>query len=548
MILGKKQASPASVLLDLCLLALASLLFALSFPSFLSDRGWYPLGFICLVPVFAVVHRARWAAIPFYGIFFGYVSYAIFNYWLGRFHPLTLIVVPPIYAGWFLLTLPALKLADSLFPTYGFLLQTALWVCYEAFIKSKGYLAYAYGIMGYTQYQFLPFIQIADLAGVWAVSALVVYPSALLGNALKHGLANLREGWRSLLVPAAAYAAVFAAVLVYGALSPVDTRGARQWKVALVQQNIDPWKGGYTAYRDSLEILVRQSEKALLSGPDLVAWSETSFVPAIDWHTRYRTDQQIYSLVKELRGFLDGQTVAFLVGNDDGQLKRRGSGDEVRVDYNAAILFDRGRIVDTYRKLHLVPFTEHFPDAWPVRWMRRILISMDTHFWEKGEVATVFEAGGVKFSTPICFEDTFGYLCRRFFLRGADALVNMTNDAWSFSVAGAMQHMSMAVFRAVENRRPVVRSTNSGITCVIDPNGRILDSLPPFTEGTLHAVVPIVKGRPTLYTAWGDWLPWVLLVMSAAALAAGILRRLTGRGNWSRMRRDEAERPDTHRR
>ena len=171
MTLGRKQASAASIILDLGLLCLAALAFALSFPSFLSDKGWFPLGFICLIPVFAVVHRARWPAIPFYGIFFGYVSYAIFNYWLGRFHPLTLIVVPPIYAGWFLLTLPALKLADTLFPTYGFLLQTALWVCYEFFLKSKGYLAYAYGIMGYTQYQFLPFIQVADLAGVWAMLA-----------------------------------------------------------------------------------------------------------------------------------------------------------------------------------------------------------------------------------------------------------------------------------------------------------------------------------------------------------------------------------------
>jgi apolipoprotein N-acyltransferase len=545
--LAKKQSLPGSILLDLALLVLSSLLFALSFPSFLSERGWFPLGFLCLVPLFAVVHRARWAAIPFYGIFFGYVSYAIFNYWLGRFHPLTLVVVPPIYAGWFLLTLPALKLADTLFPSRGFLLQSALWVCYEYFIKSQGYLAYAYGIMGYTQYQFQPFIQIADVTGVWGVSLLVVYPSALLGSAIRDGLASLRENWRRLIAPAAAYAAVFAAVLVYGAVSPVDTSGMRQWKLALVQQNIDPWRGGYTAYRDSLQALARQSEKAMEETPELVVWSETSFVPAIDWHTRYRTDLQIYELVRQLREFLEAQPVPFLIGNDDGRLKRQESGEEVRVDYNAAILFDGGRIVDTYRKLHLVPFTEHFPDAWPVRWMRRILTSMDTHFWEEGEVSTVFEAGGVRFSTPICFEDTFGYLCRGFFRRGADVLVNITNDAWSSSVAGAMQHMSMAVFRAVENRRSVVRSTNAGVTCMIDPNGLILRVLPAFTEGCLLGSVPVVKGRTTLYTAWGDWLPWALLCLSGAAAAAGIVLRLTGRGKWSRMSRNEAPGPNPHR-
>ena len=252
--------------------------------------------------------------------------------------------------------------------------------------------------------------------------------------------------------------------------------------------------------------------------------------------------------MKELREFLASQSVPFVVGNDDGQLKRRGSGDEVRVDYNAAILFDRGGSSTPTASCTSCPSPSIFRYAWPVRWMRRILVGMDTHFWEKGEVPTVFEAGGVRFSTPICFEDTFGYLCRGFFRRGADALVNMTNDAWSFSVPGAMQHMSMAVFRAVENKRSVARSTNAGITCVIDPNGRILDALPPFTEGILQATVPIVKGRTTLYTAWGDWLPWVLLGLSAAAVLAGILRRLTGRGNWARMGRDEAERSDTHRR
>jgi apolipoprotein N-acyltransferase len=135
----------------------------------------------------------------------------------------------------------------------------------------------------------------------------------------------------------------------------------------------------------------------------------------------------------------------------------------------------------------------------------------------------------VRFSTPICFEDTFGYLCREFVARGAQVLVNMTNDAWSFSVPGAMQHMTMAVFRAVENRRSVVRSTNGGMTNIIDPNGRILRSLPPFTEGYLSGTVPVYTSTSTLYTRWGDWFPWVLLVVSLAGLAAGTAARMVRR-------------------
>jgi apolipoprotein N-acyltransferase len=516
--------SPARVFIDLGLLVLSALLFALSFPSFLSNAGWFPLGFVCLAPLFAVVRRSSWVAAPFYGIFFGYVSYVLFNYWLGRFHPLTLVVVPPIYAAYFLLVVPALKLAVTLFPTYGFLLQSALWVCYEYFLKSRGFLAYSYGNIGYSQYPFIPFIQIADALGIWGVSLMVVYPSALIGNAFSRGLKHFKEAWRSWLGPAAGYLVLFAAVVLYGVFTQVDTSSSRQWKVALVQQNVDPWRGGYSAYRQSLDVLLRQSRKAMAEKPDIVIWSETSFVPAIDWHTRYRPDNETYGLVQELQAFLDTQTVPYVVGNDDGELQRTSENNDVRVDYNAAILFDKGRIVDTYRKLHLVPFTESFPFQKQLPGIYQWLKDADTHFWRKGDVYTVFDADGVRFSTPICFEDTFGYLCRGFIRRGAQVLVNMTNDAWSTSVPCAMQHMTMAVFRAVENRRSVVRSTNAGMTTIIGPNGRIRETLAPFTEGSLIGNVPVYTGTTTLYTMWGDWFPWLLLALSAAAIAFGAAR------------------------
>ncbi|HVO37805.1 MAG TPA: apolipoprotein N-acyltransferase [Spirochaetia bacterium] len=539
---GAPKRSFLRVLSDFGLLASSAVLFALSFPSFLSDNGWFPLGFVCLVPLFIVVHRASWPAAPFYGIFFGYVSYVLFNYWLGRFHPLTLVVVPPIYAGYFLLVLPALKLADTLLPRYGFFLQSALWVCYEYFLKSRGFLAYSYGNLGYSPWPFLPFIQIASIFGVWGVSLLVVYPSALLGSALREGPAALARRWRAFVWPASAYLAVAAVVIAYGAFSQVDTSSAREWKVALVQQNVDPWKGGTRAYRHSLDVLLRQSRKAVAESPDIVIWSETSFVPAIEWHTRYREDNERYALVKELMDFLATQPVPYVVGNDDGELRRTEENQEERVDFNAAILFEKGQIVDTYRKLHLVPFTEDFPFRKSLPGIYQALKNADTHFWKKGSVPTVFDADGVRFSTPICFEDTFGYLCRGFVQRGAQVLVNMTNDAWSFSVPGAMQHMTMAVFRAIENRRSVVRSTNGGMTNIIDPNGRILQRLPPFTEGYLLGAVPVYTAARTPYTRWGDWFPWVLLAASITALAAAAARRAFRPRAFTRARASDSAR------
>jgi apolipoprotein N-acyltransferase len=513
------------ILFDLALLSFSSLAFALSFPGFASPNGWFPLAYVALAPLFLVARRARWAATPFYGVFFGWLSYLLYNYWLGRFHPLTLFVVPPIHAAYFLVLLPLLKLADAAFPVHGYAVQALLWICYERFLKTEGFLAYSYGNLGYSQWQFLPLVRTAALWGVWGVSAVVVFPSALLAAALRGGLRRLGANLRRRAVPAAAWVVVLAAAVGYGVATKVDFEGVRRWKVALVQQNMDPWKGGVRAYAAGLERLLRQSDAALAENPELVVWSETAFVPAIDWHTRYRPSGESYQLVRTLREYLDRQTVPFLIGNDDGQLARNAAGEEVRVDYNAAILFDRGRIVDTYRKLHLVPFTENFPFERQLPGVVAWLKAADTHFWQKGDRWTVFEAGGVRFSTPICFEDTFGYLGAGFFRRGAEALVNITNDAWSFSVPGAMQHMTMAVFRAAEARRSVVRATNAGITCLIDPNGRVLETLPAFTEGVLVGEVPLYTGGTTPYVRWGDWFPLVAAALLVPAAAWAVVRR-----------------------
>jgi len=527
----RKKSALIGVLIELLLLTAGGLLFALSFPSFLSEWGWFPLAFISLVPVFVVIHRSTWPRIFFYGIFFGFVSYAIFNFWLAKFSPLTLLIVPPIYSFYFLLVFPVLKAADTAFPKYGYILQSIIWVAYE-YLRTKGFLGYSYGNLGYSQYLFTPVIQIASITGIWGVSLLVVYPSALIGNAFKDGfrggfnagIGRLKNNMKYLLVPAFVYAGIFLSVLLYGFVARVDYSASKHWKTALIQQNADPWKGGTKPYEQSLNILLKLSREAVLQNPDIVIWSETSFVPGIDWHTRYRTDIDKYLLVKRLVDFLKGQKQPYVIGNDDGQLEKNEDGKEVRVDYNATVLYEKGRIVDTYRKLHLVPFTEYFPFKKTLPLIYEWLVNADTHFWKRGTKYTVFDAAGVKFSTPICFEDTFGNLVRNFVRRGADVIVNMTNDSWSYSVAAEVQHMGMAVFRAVENRRTVIRSTNGGITVSIDPNGKILNLLPPFKEGFLISSVPVYKDKTTLYTRWGDWFAMLMVFLAITGIIVSLVR------------------------
>ena len=120
-------------------------------------------------------------------------------------------------------------------------------------------------------------------------------------------------------------------------------------------------------------------------------------------------NKNIFNKVKSLREYLNQQTVPFIVGNDDGQLERTEEGER-RVDYNAALLFENGEIINTYRKIHLVPFTESFPFKKKFPSIYEWLLEADTHFWEKGNEFVVFETDTVRFAVLICFEDTFGYI------------------------------------------------------------------------------------------------------------------------------------------
>lgn len=540
------QVSVKTFLVDFLLLASAALVFALSFPSFLSDWGFGALGFFALLPLPVVLRRNGYGGVALLGILYGYGSYAIFNYWLAKFHPLAHIIVPVIYGAYFLVLFPLLKAADDLFPKHGYLVQVVVWLAYE-FLRTVGFLGYSYGILGYTQYQFPAIARVASITGVFGVSALVVFPSWFLGRMLLEayeapGLAGFRgllSGCADFLLRrrlvVAGYLICFLGAVIFGVSVHIDYSESRSWRVAMIQQNVDPWKGGTRAFRKSLDIHTRLSLEAEQQDPDIVIWSETAFVPSIFWHTRFRTDQDRYLLVRELTEFLDGREIPYVIGNGDGQLEDPGlapvlpDGSWNRLDYNAVLLYQDGEIDDTYRKLHLVPFTESFPFEEQLPGLYRWLEEADTHFWEAGRDYTVFETDGIRFSTPICYEDTFGYLSRGFVRSGAEVIVNLTNDSWSASVPAMMQHMAMSVFRAVENRRTMVRSTNGGITCTIDPNGRITSMIEPFVEGYLVADVPVYAGKTTWYTRFGEWFGIGATIAGALLLAGAAVGRLVRR-------------------
>jgi apolipoprotein N-acyltransferase len=544
------QESPSwikNLLLQITALVLASVLYALSFPNLLFSEGLPVCAWIAYIPVFWLVSQISLGTSIIWGAIYGFFSYGLFNYWLTAFHPLAGLIVGIVTAGYFALLFPLLKLADTFFPKKGYIIQVFLWILYE-YVRTLGFVAYPYGIIGYSQWKILPLIQISSLFGVWGVSALVVFPSAFLAKCLAKclpvGLAkNMKSGFfrQNILdflkkekIPAIIYGILFVGTLIFGIISleqgkkELETAETRNF--ALIQHNNDPWLGGLSQYRKNFETLRRLSLDALADNPkpDLVVWSETAFIPRIYWHQTYRDDQASYLLVKELTDFLAAQDVPFLIGNDDARKELTEDGIIDRVDYNAAMLFEKGKIVNQYRKLHLVPFTEHFPYKKQLPWVHAALLAADTHFWLKGKEYTVFDINGMKFSTPICFEDTFGYLSRNFVKEGADYIVNITNDAWSHSLPAQMQHFSMTVFRAVENRRSLVRATASGQSCGIDPYGRIIAMSEPFEENYLTVTVPKGSGT-TLYTRLGEYFAIMCVFLSLGLLVFGGIRAILKR-------------------
>jgi apolipoprotein N-acyltransferase len=502
------------------LVALGAVLFSLSFPSLVSMWGWAPLAYVALVPVIILVHRSTWPEVFFYGFVYGLGTYALHNYWLSGFHPLALIAVPLIYAVYFLVLFPLLKFADRTLPRHGYLLQLAIWLGYEYF-RTQFFLGYSYGIIGYTQYLFTPLVRLSSLTGVWGVSLLVAFPGVYLGNALRDGPQRALEFVRTNRLAPIVWAIAFVLSLGYGVASRVDYSAAPTWRLALIQQNADPWEGGPSAYQRSLDISLRLSAQALAEDPtvDAVVWSETSVVPPIDYHLRYRTNRDSVGLVEQLMRYLENEEVPYVIGNSSARLLRGEDGSLERVDYNAVIVYDDGEFGEPYRKTHLVPFTEHFPYRRQLPWLYDLLTANGSNHWGRGDEYTVFELDGVRFSTPICFEDTFGYISREFVREGAEVLVNLTNDLWSKSVAASMQHMQMAVFRSAETRRSMVRSTNGGMTSIIDPNGRIAEIYPPFVEGYLIGDVPVYTEGETLYVRWGDWFAWIMVVFAVGGIA-----------------------------
>ncbi|MCK4516246.1 MAG: hypothetical protein KAU31_13375, partial [Spirochaetaceae bacterium] len=307
----------------------AALLYSLAFPSFASLAGLPFLAWFCLIPLFlAVIYSDDLRGI-FYVIAFGALTTLILNYWHGTYSYISLAFSVIISSLFYAVFAPFFVLTVKRLGKWGFLAAPALWLAFD-YARSIGYIGYPWGYFGVSQYSFIPIIQIADLAGVWAVTFLLVFWNA--GFAWTIAATGSGWNWATRLnravgrwIPAAAGAGLVILALVYGAvrLIPGDVATARAdaetMRVVLVQQNTDPRKHDY---RLSFETLMEQTNAAIAQSqpriPDLIVWPEGGFKPDIRyWLDRPTSSARSAVLVTEFFEYVGSLGTYLATGTQD---------------------------------------------------------------------------------------------------------------------------------------------------------------------------------------------------------------------------------------
>lgn len=507
----------SSFFIDLIILGLSAFVASLAFPSKYVESGLPFLAFFYLIPVLYVIWRSKWSVVWLYGAFYGFLFYLFYNYWLETFHPLAILIAPILESVQYALLFLCLKLSKTLIKRHYSLVATLFYSAYF-FLTQQGFLAYPYGNIASALYSYTSLIQIVSVTGIWGLDLIIILPQAIVSECL------FEKDWRKNKWDLIISLLILFSTWGCGALVKrkwEKKESDRVMRIAAIQHSADTWKGGYSTYKENFENLKRLTMEAMEENVDMVVWSETAFVPSVAWHSAYPNSVATSRLCNDFVSFGSNLKVPLVTGNPEGVIKDKElapileSGEWNWKTYNTVILFSEGGIKGTYRKQHLVPFTEYFPYEKEFPWLYNLLLANDYKWWEAGEEATVFEYDGVKFSTPICFEDTFGYISAEFVSKGAQMLLNLSNDFWSMSVQAELQHYQLAVFRAVENRVPLLRSTNSGITCLVLPDGTTVGTLDTFVQAWGIYDVPIVDDmKLTFYTRHPDLFGKIYVVLS----------------------------------
>jgi apolipoprotein N-acyltransferase len=495
--------------MDCWFAVLSGALLALAFPK--PDISF--LAWVAFVPLLLSIGKKSPAGAFRLGFTSGMVAYGMLLYWLnivmvtyGNLHwsvsvclYLLLVAYLALYTGIIAWLVRRGEMA-GVSPLLSF---PILWVGLE-FLRSFLMSGFPWASLGYSQYRTLPLIQIADITGVYGLSFLIALANVVLYKILK-GIITRKPGD----YPAKSAATLLLLMLLtlwYGFNRLNIPENGEQLKVALVQGNISQDVKWDPAFQEqTVEVYERLSRQPAVSGSDLVVWPESAAPFYFQNEGLYA--ERVRSLAAQLKSFLVFGAPAY--DNGDGNRRLLNS---------AFLLGPDGGTLGRSDKIHLVPFGEYVPLARLLPFVHKLVAGIGD--FSPGAEALPLTIGKGKIGVLVCFEGIFPELSRAYVKAGSRILVNISNDAWYKRSSAPYQHLSMTVFRAVENRVPLVRATNTGISAIIDSRGHIRGTTPLFKEAVLTGEVRLGAGG-AFYTLYGDLFAWACL--SAAALLAGIL-------------------------
>jgi apolipoprotein N-acyltransferase len=387
-----------------------------------------------------------------------------------------------------------------------------VWVTSEFALAHLPEISFPWNLLGYSASANPALLQIASLTGIYGLSFLTAAFNSLLAwaDAAKSVAVKTRLG-----VVAASIAVILVVMFLGARFVPAAKAGHFARAVQLNFPEVESYPANwFMLHKEDLDDLEELSLEPSPHQPDLIIWPET---PApFSWQ-----DNQFSKRASSL-AIRDGHP--FLAGVVEWKTEQLSSGHTGQAPYNSAVLVDpQGQKVFVYDKRHLVPFGEYEP--FPL--IHRVVqsVSDEVGGFHKGKVASVgLLPGGYKFAAYICYEAIYGGEIREFAANGANLFINISNDGWFDKSAAAEQHLRMARVRAVENRRWLLRVTNSGITAAVDPYGKIYESIPRDVRGAVDLPYDF-RTDITLYTRLGDWFAWMCVLVSAILLLQTFWKR-----------------------
>lgn len=380
--------------------------------------------------------------------------------------------------------------------------------------------------MGVAQVDNFVLARLAPWGGAYLMSWVVVAVSAVLAAGFL--LASVRARRFALAGGVVTVCALQAGVLFRPAVAPTTAtavllqfnlpiRGNDSWTQDEYARNLADFSrlslGNCTAFlrgfQETAAIVVPDCSK-LPARADLIAWPESP-APFEEGDPRF---------LPWLQAVARREGAAMIVQNDAAIADPGPPG--ILMYNSAAFIQPDGTFAGRYNKVHLVPFGEYVPYASLFSFAKPLTTEVSN--FTKGSARNVFRVGGHVFGTFICYESTFADEVRHFVLNGAQVLVNVSDDGWYGDTSAPWQHLQMARLRAIENHRWLLRSTNTGVTAAIDPQGRVTQSVPRHMRTSLAAQFGY-RDDVTFYTRHGDWFAWLCVMISGLALAGGEIYR-----------------------